>query len=205
MKLILLHGLGQSPKSWNQTLSVLNETIETVALDLFQLSRTKTYSNLYHRFENAIKRYQEPVHLCGLSLGAVLALNYAIDHKDKVKSLVLIAPQYKMPRLLLKLQNMIFSIMPNSFFKQNGLSKKDFICLTNSMCKLDFQDSIKHILCPTLIICGQKDKANLKAAKALACQMPYAKLYIIENVGHEVNLLAPYPLAKLLNRFYQTI
>ena len=28
-----------------------------------------------------------------LSLGAILALNYAIEHTEKVKSLVLIAPQ----------------------------------------------------------------------------------------------------------------
>ena len=43
----------------------------------------------------------EEIVLCGLSLGAVLTLNYAIDHPDKVKALVLIAAQYKMPKKLL--------------------------------------------------------------------------------------------------------
>ena len=35
--------------------------------------------------------------LCGLSLGGVLALNYAIEHPEKIKGMVLIATQYKMP------------------------------------------------------------------------------------------------------------
>ena len=35
------------------------------------------------------------LNLCGLSLGAVLALNYAIDFPKKVNSLILIAPQYE--------------------------------------------------------------------------------------------------------------
>lgn len=51
------------------------------------------------------------------SLGAVLTLNYAIDHPDKVKALVLIAAQYKMPKKLLKVQNMLFHLMPNSAFQ----------------------------------------------------------------------------------------
>ena len=57
---------------------------------------------------------------------AVLALNYAIDHPDKVKALVLIAAQYKMPRKLLKVQNMLFHLMPNSAFKKMGFKKADF-------------------------------------------------------------------------------
>lgn len=56
---------------------------------------------------------------------AVLALNYAIDHPDKVKALVLIAAQYKMPRKLLKVQNMLFHLMPNSAFDKMGFKKAD--------------------------------------------------------------------------------
>ncbi len=143
----------------------------------------------------------EPVILCGISLGAVLALNYAINHTEKVKSLILIAPQYKMPKLLLKLQNIIFRIMPENSFLSTGMEKKDIIRLTNSMMKLDFQDNLGNILCPTLIICGKKDSANIKAAKKLVNLISNAKFIVIDNAGHEINMIAPHRLAAEINLF----
>ena len=59
-----------------------------------------TYKELYSAFSGECDRENEEIVLCGLSLGAVLALNYAIDHPDKVEAIVLIAAQYKMPRKL---------------------------------------------------------------------------------------------------------
>ena len=45
--------------------------------------------------ENGISgdEIEEDICLCGLSLGGVLALNYAIEHPGKIKVLVLIARQ----------------------------------------------------------------------------------------------------------------
>ena len=63
-----------------------------------------------------VNKFSEPVTICGISLGAVLALNYCIYHAEQVQSLILIAPQYKMPRLLLKFQSILFRIMPEKSF-----------------------------------------------------------------------------------------
>ena len=52
--------------------------------------------------------------------GGVLALNYAVDHPEKVQQLVLIAPQYKMTEKLLRFQNLLFRFMPDSMFQQMG-------------------------------------------------------------------------------------
>ena len=87
----------------------------------------------------------EPLDLCGLSLGAVLSLNYAIDNPEKINSLILIAPQYNMPKTLLKIQNIIFHFMPNSAFSKIGLTKKGFIEFTNSMMNIDFSENIKNL------------------------------------------------------------
>mgnify|MGYP004553419333 CR=1 FL=1 len=130
-----------------------------------------------------------------LSLGAVLALNYAIDFPDKVSSLILIAPQYNMPKFLLKVQNMLFKFMPESKFKDIGLKKKDFITLTNSMMDINFTNSLNNVNCPAVIICGEKDNVNKKAAIKLARELPNAKLSTIVNSGHEVNVDNPQGLA----------
>ena len=115
------------------------------------------------------KYFSEPLNLCGLSLGAVLALNYAIDFPQRVKSLILIAPQYDMPKFLLKVQNVLFKFMPESQFKDIGLTKKDFITLTNSMADMDFTSGLENVSCPVLVLCGEKDyNVNKKAAIKIA-------------------------------------
>jgi pimeloyl-ACP methyl ester carboxylesterase len=204
MELIFIHGLGQVSSSWNETTSHLSDHIRANCLDLYALCEDKeiTYGNLYRAFEKYCGDTAAPLNICGISLGAVLALNYAIDHKEKVKSLVLIAPQYKTPRLLLRLQNVIIRIIPERFFRKQGLLKRDIIRITNSMMGLDFKNRLRDISCATVVICGSRDKANIKAANYVACNIPNAELYLIENVGHEVNTDAPHRLATILNAFF---
>ena len=55
-------------------------------------------------------------------------------------------------------------------------------------------------MCPTLILCGKHDWANMKAAKALAKNIFTSQLCLIDNAGHEVNRTAPEKLAKELLR-----
>ena len=204
MDLIFLHGLGQNPSSWNETLSFLPQCIKAHCPDLLNLCEDKTYEKIYLAFENYVDDFLNPINLCGISLGAVLALNYTLNHADKVSSLVLIAPQYKMPKLLLRFQNIVFHIMPDSLISKDGIAKQDIIQLTNSMRFLDFEQELKSVACSTLIICGQKDTANIKAAKKMANLISNAKLYLIDKSGHEINVFASKKLANAMSLFYKT-
>ena len=197
MKLIILHGLGQTSQDWKAVIRSLKGHVECRVPDLSSMMRkpAANYDDLLNRLEIHLNKEKNPVDLCGLSLGAVLAIDYAITHPEKVHSLILIAPQYKMPKALLVFQNIIFRFMPESSFTQTGLSKAQMISLCQSMKKLDFTDSLCKISCPTLVVCGQKDKANLKQAQQLADQIPTASLRIIENAGHEANIDAPEALS----------
>ena len=71
------------------------------------------------------------------------------------------------------------------------------------MRNLDFSSRIDKIQCPVLILCGEKDKANLKSARFLAGHIPGAELQVIGNTGHVVNEENPRGLAKRLNEFYE--
>lgn len=120
MKYLYLHGLGQKPDSWNRVIKETKVSKSSCSLSLSEMLEGKsiTYKELYLSFSSECDKENEEIVLCGLSLGAVLTLNYAIDHPDKVKALVLIAAQYKMPKKLLKVQNMLFHLMPNSAFNK---------------------------------------------------------------------------------------
>ena len=204
MKYIFLHGMGQNASSWDETISFLPDTTEIVCPELsgFFSESNCYYSKMYTAFCNYCNNFSEPLNLCGLSLGAVLALNYAIDYPQRVKSLILIAPQYDMPKFLLKVQNVLFKFLPESQFKDIGLTKKDFITLTNSMANMDFTSGLEKVSCPVLVLCGEKDNVNKKAAVKVAEKLSKARVSTIENSGHEVNIDNPNGLAKAMEELY---
>ena len=205
MKYILLHGMGQNASSWDKTISYLPDTAETACPELsnFFSEDNCNYNKMYSSFCRYCNSFSEPLNLCGLSLGAVLALNYAIDFPQKVSSLILIAPQYNMPKFLLKVQNVLFKFMPENRFKDIGLKKKDFITLTNSMMDMDLTSSLNKVNSPVVVICGEKDNVNKKAAIKLAGELPNAKFSMIDNSGHEVNVDNPQGLAKAMDMLLQ--
>lgn len=144
----------------------------------------------------------EPFRICGLSLGAILALDFTIRHGDKVDSLVLIGAQYKVPRLLMDFQNLLFRCMPQKAFDGMGISKDNIMKLSRSMRSLDFTSQLSKISCPVTILCGGKDSANLKASKKLNELLPQATLHIIPNAGHEINKCAPDAITDILNQVF---
>lgn len=204
MKYIFLHGLGQTSSSWEKTVDVMDEKLDIDCPNLFTLlqGREINYDNLYQAFSEYCKICTEPLNLCGLSLGGILALQYVIENPNRVNSVVLIGTQYAMPKKLLKFQNAIFHVMPNSIFEQMEFEKKDVITLSSSMMNLNFQQDLYKIDCPVLVLCGEKDKANMKASMQLEALIPNAKFSVIRNAGHEINIESPKNLGIALNEFF---
>lgn len=204
MAYILVHGLGQSPSSWDLVTTHISPSIPFHQPSLSTMVKTQplTYDRLYQAFEQECNQLEPPLNLCGLSLGAVLALQYTLENPQKVNSLILIAPQYKMPTLLLQIQAILFRFLPETMFQTTGFSKQDMITVSTSMKHLDFSNQLHQLTCPCHIICGQKDKANQKAAKQLANLIPHATLTLVEGAGHEVNIDAPLPLANKIKTIW---
>lgn len=205
MNCIMLHGLGQTSATWNDTIKMFSDEPEVFCPNLsdWLSGRTPCYDTLYRALEQYCQPFQEPVHICGLSLDGVLAMQYAIEHPEKIKSLVLIGTRYAMPKHLLNIQTMLFRLMPRSFFEKIGFQKTDVIHLCNSMTELHFKEGLKTISCPTLILCGDKDKVNKTASLELHRQIKNAEFIVIEGAGHEVNVHNPTLLGQKLNTFFQ--
>lgn len=199
MKTVFLHGLGQSAHDWDAVISQVS-LADIDCPELFSLSvEDLTYSSILTGVEKRYAAAKEPFRICGLSLGAVLALDYTIHHREKVNSLILIGAQYKVPTLLIDIQNFIFHCMPKKAFSDMGVSKQDMIRLSHSMRSLDFTSELKEVRCPVKILCGEKDSANLKASRQLVGLLPQAEIHIIPGVGHEINKCAPEAISAILN------
>lgn len=205
MKTIFLHGLGQTCSSWEKTTASLKKGADVLCPNLFDWfeGQTVNYPVLYRAFSEYCQQFPEPVQLCGLSLGGVLALHYSIEHPQHVHSLALIATPYTMPKRILKFQNMIFRFMPEKNFQSMGISKADFLCLTRSMMDLDFEKDLPRLSCPVLVLCGEKDTVNRSSSLGLQARLPKAAFRLLKNSGHEANLDAPEALAQELSAFFQ--
>ncbi len=203
MKVVLLHGLGQTARDW-QAVIELTLLPDVDCPELFSLTkRDITYPNILAGFEKSYEDTTGPFVLCGLSFGAILALDYTIRHPDKVAALVLIGAQYKVPTLLIDFQNLMFRLMPSKSFGSMGLSKRDTIRLSHSMRSLDFSQKMGEVVCPVSIVCGEKDNANLKASRQLKALLLQSELHIIPGAGHEVNKSAPQAVSVIIRELMQ--
>lgn len=207
MKCVMLHGLGQTAQSWNETAATMKRTdgsFEIICPDLPELiwNKKSCWDELYGAFESYCLNIGETVNICGLSLGGILALQFCADHPDTINKAVFIGAQFVMPKFMLRFQNMIFHLMPQSAFSGTGFGKREFLSLAGSMENLDLGDDLKKITCPALIICGERDKANKKAAVQMSERIANSKLMIAEGSGHEVNVDAPTLLGNLLCDFF---
>lgn len=207
MKKLFLHGLGQTAASWDKTAAAAGVSTDALCPELLSwLPKGEAdYGTLYRALEAYGASVEGPFDLCGLSLGGVLALQYGIEHPNKLRSLVLIGTQYTMPRRLLQLQNMLFHLMPQRAFRSLGLERSAFIQLSRSMMELDFQDQLCQISCPVLVLCGEKDKPNRAAAAGLERLLPQARLELVPGAGHEVNRDCPEQLGQRLAAFWQEV
>ena len=205
MKKILIHGLGHKAIRWNKTIEYIENNNEILCPELSSILNGKeaNYDNLYSSFVKYCNDIDRKIDLCGLSLGGILALNYALDFPNNVNSLILIGTPHKVPKVMLSIQNVIFKFLPKSVFETMTFNKKDTFVLGNSMKKIDFSTRVSKLKCPTLIICGEKDNANIKSADYLSKHIKNSKLEIIKNTGHIINEENPKELARLINNLWR--
>ncbi len=97
---ILIHGLGQNEKSWNEVeKELLIKEIKVEKPNLYVMMKNKefNYDTLYKQFVDYCNGFDEKLNLCGLSLGGILALEYTKHYPNKVNSLTLIGVPYQIP------------------------------------------------------------------------------------------------------------
>ena len=201
-RILFLHGLGQGPDSWRAVAERLTG-VDAVIPDLgAMLAGRADYLALRGALFAVCDAEKAPLHLCGLSLGGVLALAYAAHRPERVASLVLIGTPYTMPKRLLKLQDLLFAITPRTAFESLGLTKRQMRGLSLSMATLEIPALLPRVRCRTLVLCGEKDRGNRKAARQLQEGLSNAAMQTIDGAGHEANREAPEALSAALAAFY---
>lgn len=190
MKLIFLHGLGQSADSWKEVQELLVD-YPSEALELFP-SGVATYQEAKERIYQHLSEETEPFVLIGLSLGAALALELSSYDLPNLQALVLSGCPLKLAgNIPFYIQLLIFKLLPKRTFEKQGADKSLLVGVSEELKTLDLREIAKNCPYPTLLICGSKDKPNLSSMISLHKLISESQFQIIPDGPHVLNKEKP--------------
>lgn len=212
--LVLLHGIGIGHRLWMKQIECFQPSHFVVAPDIDGLAgRTcpdgTDICDVAKILEDAIGSLSlNTVAVCGISAGASLALALAARMRSRISHLVLSAPHVRAPRLAFGLQIAICSLLPENalvaiskksvsndpdieaFAAEDckSLGKHGLLAAMNMLWKLDLRNELGKIVAATTVLCGEQDRVNVPAARAVARSLPDARLWIEPQAGHLWNV-----------------
>ena len=204
MKLIFLHGLGQSAESWKEVQNLLTD-YPSEAIELFS-SEVNSYQKVKDRVYQHLAQETEPFVLVGLSLGAALALELSSYDLPNLQALVLSGCPLKLAgNIPFYIQLLIFKLLPKRTFEKQGADKSLLVGVSEELKTLDLRESAQNCPYPSLLICGSQDKPNLSSMKAIQELMPNSQFQIIPDGPHVLNRVKPKEFAAITRSFLELL
>ena len=204
MKLIFLHGLGQSAESWKEVQNLLTD-YPSEAIELFS-SEVNSYQKVKDRVYQHLAQETEPFVLVGLSLGAALALELSSYDLPNLRALVLSGCPLKLSgNILFYLQLLIFKLLPKRAFEKQGVDKTLMVGVSDELKTLDLTDIAGICPYPTLLICGSKDKPNLSSMRSLHKLISESQFQIIPDGPHVLNKAKPKEFVEKTRSFLELL
>ena len=204
MKLIFLHGLGQSADSWKEVQDLLAD-YPSEALDLFP-SGVGTYQEAKERIYQHLSEETEPFVLVSLSLGAALALELSSSEIPSLQALVLSGCPLKLAgNIPFYIQLLIFKLLPKRIFEKQGADKSLMVEVSEELKTLDLREIARNCPYPSLLVCGSQDKPNLSSMRDLHELMPDSQFEIIPDGSHVLNKAKPKEFAELTRSFLELL
>lgn len=234
--LIFIHGSGGDHTAWLNQYAQLKDKYNIAMIDLPGHGRSGGSGESHIKDYGVwISKLLEPLGwngpiLMGHSLGAAIALQFAIDHPEKITGIVCLGGGMKMPvnPFMLEFLKTNPAEMPAeitdlickfSLAKENrtrlsavlqknvSQSKVNILYGDLSACnELDLTGTAEKIAVPALIVCGAEDKMTPPdLSRELAAKIQKSNLEIIAGAGHMVMLEQPADLEKVLDKFAASI
>lgn len=204
---VFLHGMGESAQVWDEQRAGLPEEYDSLAVELLgpaDSDRPFEFTldgAVQHVLERIRPHTADRVHLCGAALGAMVALQFALDHPQRVRSLTLAAGLVKPMRVRMAIHGALFRLLPASALEQRGSSKDLMLSVMRVVGRTDFSHRLGDVSVPTLVLCGENDRPGMPAAQALASGIRGARLQVVPGAGHRSHADAPEAFQELLEDF----
>ena len=214
LPLLLIHGTSSNSITWFGYFPLWADNFRIYAVDmpgqpgLSQEERPELAGGSYVRWleEVVATLGLERFHLCGRSMGGLIALDYAMKNPGRLLSMGLLAPGGLAPARY----SFLLRILPYVFLGDFGTRKinrivhgktpvdpkiekfsylvsRHFIPVTDRIPIYEEED-LRNITCPILYIGGSED-SMLKTRQSAACLRrtnPGSEIHVLEGVGHVI-------------------
>jgi len=233
---LLLHGNWATCSWWEPTLNLLPSGYHGIAPDMRGRGKTEGPDHDYSltalaqdtlMFADALG--MDRFHLAGHSLGAGVALQLALDHGDRVRSLIAVAPPWVdgMPaeansperQQMLKANFDLFAMAlkalaptaPDDAFWHRLVAEgheqriEAALGAISALATWAPGDTLRSIACPKLVIAGENDILVTQPVAARAAEALGAQLMVIPGVGHSPNIEAPAVFVNLLADLWRSV
>jgi pimeloyl-ACP methyl ester carboxylesterase len=201
--LVLLHGMGTGPGAWGPQVEAFSPSRRVLSPHL-QLDRGFSIESEAVRFWQLAD--STPVDLCGLSLGALVALRAALDEPGRVRRLALCAGFAALSLPLRALQATLgaaLGVVPARVLKRQvpALDRATIRTIFREGRKFDVTSELDRLTMPVLVLVGERDRANTRPSRALSDRLPAAELQVLPGAGHLANADAPEAFNEALRSF----
>jgi 2-hydroxy-6-oxonona-2,4-dienedioate hydrolase len=218
--LVILHGIGPSSERWAPVIPTFSKYFRVIVPDIVGFGKSEKPVDTYYRmrfFVDFLQAFLEKLHiercvLIGHSFGGYLATEFAIEHREKIVKLILVAPagpgrnsnhildQYIGAALYPTYQRARKAFMDMAFdpktviddtvnnFVEQMSSPKAKYAFMQTLHGIKYGPELKgrlsRIICPTLIVWGKNDKMISADYANEYHEILNKKIEIIENCGH---------------------
>ena len=238
--LLLLHGLGGSGADWDGVAPALCDRYRVVTPDLRGSGGSQNLARPHGPFSIAELAADTaallehlgggPAHVCGWSMGGMVALQLAVDNPDRVASLTIVnsgpdwTPKTALQGLALHLRGVVTAlvgpaamarVLARKLFPHPGQAalrraylarmaendRRTYAALLAAIVGWSVADRLPSLSMPTLAVASDGDYTPLASRAAWARRMPDARLVVVRDSRHALPLEAPERLVALLANF----
>lgn len=236
---VLLHGLGSSAADWAPQIAELARSYRVIAVDLRGHGKSDKPRGRYSiaRFAADVAGVMEclgvcEAHVCGISLGGMVAFQLAVDHPSLVRTLAIINSGPAFPGRTLKgwlaLQTRLWIMrlkglpalgpviagrlfprpeqapLRNAFVEHFAANDRAaYEATLRAIGRFDVSDRVGRIACPILVLSGDRDYTPVSAKEAYMPKLRDARLVVIPDSGHASPIDQPAAVNEALIGFWK--
>lgn len=185
--LVLLHGNAESPERWAAVTAELPPTVRALTPTLPFSGPAEAPCTL-PRSATTVTAALDAAGLasasvCGIGLGALVALQLAADSPDRVDGLVLMTRQVRLYPMLMSVSAAVLRLLPATAAQRLGVDQAQLLALLDQVRPVDAAGLARRVRAPALVLVGALDPINRRASQSLATALPHGEFTLLPQAG----------------------
>jgi pimeloyl-ACP methyl ester carboxylesterase len=183
---VLLHGV-ERPARWAAVVAALPDSVVVLTPELSPSDAGTGQLTLPQGASAVTSALDEAglgsAAICGVGLGAMVALHLAAEQPERVDSLVLVTRQVRLSPVLMSVSAAVLRLLPATAVARLGAAEPQVIALLDQVRPVDATPLARRVPAPALVLWGGRDPVNRRASQALASALPFGHLQLVPGAG----------------------